>query len=85
MSSVVRLSQLLAAVRGRPLPLPGNSGLVLRSTDKLLNAFVISGTGTPEANVTAPIGALYINESGGASTTLYIKTTGAGNTGWTAK
>lgn len=43
------------------------------------------GTGTPEAAVTAPIGTLYINQSGGASTTLYVKTTGAGNTGWTAK
>lgn len=43
------------------------------------------GTGTPEAVVTAPIGALYINRSGGAATTLYVKTSGVGNTGWTAK
>lgn len=44
-----------------------------------------SGVGSPEAVVTAPIGSLYSNTSGGASTTLYVKTSGAGNTGWTAK
>ncbi len=43
------------------------------------------GTGSPEGVVTAPIGSLYSNLSGGASTTLYVKTSGAGNTGWTAK
>ncbi len=44
-----------------------------------------SGTGSPEGVVTAPIGSLYSNKSGGASTTLYVKTSGSGNTGWTAK
>jgi len=44
-----------------------------------------SGTGSPETVVTAPIGSLYSNLSGGASTTLYVKTSGTGNTGWTAK
>ncbi len=43
------------------------------------------GTGTPEAVVTAPIGTLYLRADGGASTTLYVKTSGSGNTGWTAK
>ncbi len=43
------------------------------------------GAGSPEGVVTAPIGSLYSNTSGGASTTLYVKTSGAGNTGWTAK
>lgn len=43
------------------------------------------GAGTPEAVVTAPIGSTYLNTSGGASTTLYVKTSGTGNTGWTAK
>ena len=84
MSSIVRLQQLLAGVRGRALPTVG-SGLVLRATDTLQNAFVIVGTSTPEAAVTAPIGTLFINNTGGAATTLYVKTTGAGNTGWTAK
>lgn len=49
------------------------------------NQPVLRGTGTPEAVVTAPIGTLYVNLSGGAATTLYVKTSGTGNTGWTAK
>lgn len=43
------------------------------------------GVGSPEGVVTAPVGSLYSNTSGGASTTLYVKTSGTGNTGWTAK
>jgi len=43
------------------------------------------GAGSPEGVVTAPIGTLYVNENGGVNTTLYVKTSGSGNTGWTAK
>ncbi len=44
------------------------------------------GTGSPEGAVAAGVGSLYSNISGGASTTLYVKTGGgSGNTGWTAK
>lgn len=46
---------------------------------------ISTGSGTPEGAVTAPVGSLYLNTAGGASTTLYVKTSGAGNTGWTAK
>lgn len=44
-----------------------------------------SGTGSPEAAVTGNPGDLYLNKSGGASTTLYVKESGTGNTGWIAK
>lgn len=44
-----------------------------------------TGTGTPESAVTAPVGTLYLRTDGGASTTLYIKESGTGNTGWVAK
>lgn len=43
------------------------------------------GSGSPEGVVTAPTCSIYLNTAGGASTTLYVKTSGAGNTGWTAK
>ena len=43
------------------------------------------GTGSPEGTLIAGIGSLYVNLSGGTSTTLYVKTSGTGNTGWTAK
>ena len=44
-----------------------------------------TGTGSPEGVLTAPIGSLYTNLTGSTSTTLYVKTSGTGNTGWTAK
>lgn len=43
------------------------------------------GTGTPEGNVSASVGAIYIRTDGGAGTTLYVKETGTGSTGWAAK
>lgn len=47
--------------------------------------FVLRGTGTPESAVTAAVGTLYLRSDGGAGTTLYVKESGAGNTGWVAK
>ena len=44
-----------------------------------------TGSGTPEAAVTAPVGSLFTRTDGGASTTLYVKESGTGNTGWVAK
>jgi hypothetical protein len=46
---------------------------------------LFAGGGSPETVITAPMGSLYMNRSGGAATTLYVKATGAGNTGWIAK
>lgn len=47
--------------------------------------FIHRGSGSPEGVVTAPVGHLFLRSDGGATTTLYVKTSGAGNTGWTAK
>ncbi len=47
--------------------------------------FVITGFGSPEGVVTAPVGTLYLRLNGGAGTTLYVKESGVGNTGWVAK
>lgn len=45
----------------------------------------IRGNGAPENVITAPIGSMYLRANGGASTTLYVKESGTGNTGWIAK
>ena len=42
------------------------------------------GEGAPENVVTGPVGCFWVRVNGGASTTLYIKETGTGNTGWRA-
>lgn len=44
-----------------------------------------SGNGTPETVVAAPVGSLFTRTDGDANTTLYVKETGTGNTGWVAK
>ncbi len=49
------------------------------------SAYFKIGSGSPEGVVTAPTGSIYLNLNGGANTTLYVKTSGTGNTGWTAK
>ena len=46
---------------------------------------IMSGTGSPEGAVAAIVGSLFLRTNGGANTTLYIKESGSGNTGWVAK
>lgn len=49
------------------------------------DAKLYSGVGTPEGAVAAIIGSLYMRTDGGANTSLYVKESGVGNTGWVAK
>ena len=42
------------------------------------NIGIIVGTGSPEGNVTAPTGCIYLQQNG----PVYVKTSGTGNTGW---
>jgi len=44
-----------------------------------------SGSGTPESVVNAGIGSVWYRKDGGANTSLYIKESGTGSTGWIAK
>lgn len=48
-------------------------------------ASVVYGAGTPEGSVTSPVGTLYLRTNGGAGSTLYVKESGLGSTGWVAK
>ena len=59
-----------------------STGIRLRSSG---GAAIFSGTGTPEGAVTAPVGSLFLRTDGGAGTTLYVKESGTGNTGWVGK
>lgn len=51
----------------------------------LSSSVVRSVVGTPEGAVTAPVGSIVTRSDGGANTTLYVKESGSGNTGWVAK
>jgi len=59
---------------GKGLEFSGNNSVLWRC-----------GAGTPEGAVSAPVGSLYTRTDGGANTTLYVKESGTGNTGWVAK
>ena len=49
------------------------------------NLIWLTGANSPEGVVTADVGSLYTRTNGGAGTTLYVKESGTGNTGWVAK
>lgn len=59
-----------------------DSGIVLGGTS---GPFIKSGAGSPETVVTAPIGSMFLRTDGGLLSTLYVKESGSGNTGWAAK
>lgn len=44
-----------------------------------------SGAGSPEGVISAVVGSMWTREDGGPGTTLYIKESGTGTTGWVAK
>jgi parallel beta helix pectate lyase-like protein len=56
----------------------------LKSTHRRSTIEWYEGTGSPEGVVTAAAPAVYVRTDGAAGLTLYVKTTGTGNTGWTA-
>lgn len=74
----VGLNHVAAGVTN-PLNLSG----VVRVAGTRPAAFM--GSGTPEGAVTAPVGSTYARTNGGAGTSLYVKESGAGNTGWVGK
>ena len=64
----------------------GGAALAFTAERIALNGIgIVTGTSTPEGAVTAPVGSLFLRTDGGAGTTLYVKESGAGNTGWVAK
>lgn len=46
---------------------------------------ITTGNGSPEGIVAAKVGSIYTRQDGGVGTTLYIKESGTGNTGWVSK
>lgn len=49
------------------------------------SAKVYAGSGSPENAIAATIGSLYLRTDGGTGSTLYVKESGAGKTGWVTK
>ena len=58
---------------------------VIRSLQLLGNDInIYAGTGTPEGVVTANVGSVFLRTDGSAGATVYAKSSGTGNTGWSA-
>lgn len=51
----------------------------------MLGNGIFTGDGSPEYAHSGSPGARYLNSTGGAGTTLFVKESGAGNTGWVGK
>lgn len=59
-------------------------GTIFVGKDRVNSAFIQSGYGSPEGVVNAVRGSLFV-QLNGTGTSLYIKQTGTGNTGWVGK
>jgi hypothetical protein len=68
----IKTGNLVIGTSGKGITLPG--GITWTS-----------GAGSPEGVVTAPVGSLFSRSDGGAGTSLYVKQSGSGNTGWAGK
>jgi hypothetical protein len=82
--------EVLLGERGDPKMMAVRQGDLNKLSNQLVEAIltqagILSGNGSPEGAVTAKVGTLYRRLDGGASTTLYVKQSGVGNTGWAAK
>lgn len=51
----------------------------------LVSTWETSGTGSPAGVIAAPVGSVYQRLDGGAGSTLYVKESGTGTSGWVAK
>ena len=76
------------------LAVTAGTGNVIRISYNLATANVaasavtpldLTGCGSPEGAVTAPVGSRYQRADGGAGTSFYVKESGTGNTGWAGK
>lgn len=54
------------------------------ATEDFVGTRILRGAGSPEGAVTADVGVIYERSDGGSGTSVYIKQSGSGNTGWTA-
>lgn len=71
-----------------PIIVSSSTGNVILANDLEMTSggpILTVGSGSPESVVTADVGSIYMRTDGGASTSIYVKESGTGNTGWVAK
>jgi hypothetical protein len=78
-NAVARFDGTGGAIQKSPVTITDDGGVELGSSGPR----IMAGTGSPESVVTAPVGSLWLRTD--SATTLYVKQTGTGDTGWVAK
>jgi hypothetical protein len=63
----------------------GGSSIGIRTTAASTSTQIINGVGSPEGVITANVGSIFMRGDGGMLSTMYVKESGTGNTGWVAK
>lgn len=58
---------------------------IRQGISEVVGVNILTGVGTPLGIVSAGVGSLYINTTGGAGATLWVKESGTDSTGWVAK
>lgn len=62
----------------------GSVALAANKRISLNGVVIMEGAGSPEGSIPAPVGSIYSRNNGSTGTSLYIKESGTGNTGWVA-
>jgi hypothetical protein len=80
-ASVAEMMKMIEVLQTQPPVTPTYGSIV-----SVGGALIRSGFGSPNSAVVGNIGDLFMNKTGGAGVTLYVKESGAGtNTGWVGK
>lgn len=82
MANISAIERFIEIVQTDKKPTLRMSDFLEQITRRVNLNTVLSGSGTPEAVITAEPTTLYMDTAGGAGTILYVKQSGAGNTGW---
>lgn len=80
--AVIAFERFIEFIDGNALPTLRAAEFMEEMTRQVNQNTVLTGTGSPEAVITAEPTRLYMDIAGGIGTILYIKQSGAGNTGW---
>jgi len=77
-----RLTKIEQAISIEPGRVVINRPTHIRGFTNINGITIFSGNGSPEGVITANIGSVYLRLNGGSGSTLYVKESGTGNTGW---
>ena len=75
------------SAEGTPLYVDELTGTVytMKQDGNIVAGGQLSGHGSPEGVIQAAPGSIYVNVDGGIGSTLYVKESGSGDTGWSAR